>query len=406
VPGYTIGDGLKSDRSVQSVYKTGELEVFRLDSGGHLFRPAARTVTINSYYDELAIAQKLTPPQLEQISFADRQSRIGTGFGALDVNDYRDFYDINSGFEEKGADGRPVKWDFASNVNPFMPDTQQGQAKPPNWTAPLGNKEVSISLDTGTRTGGRQSIKIVNPATKDLSVYSVPGSETAVAEGEIYNIETSIKYDNAQWTHAAVEGFDPRSSKWVTLVNCPVIQSGTSSWKKTEYSFYMPPGISKIRPVLVAGWSKSAERPATSWFDDIKLSKLNNRFYSNLLGGTAPANVSFKQLSPEKYEVQVRGATAPFILVFGEAYDPLWVARVNGKNIDPVRLYSTISGFPVNRKGDFRLTVEYIPQNWFMRGLVVSLVFLFGCFLFLALALLVKKRTLGRKRMRAGEDTG
>jgi len=52
----------------------------------------------------------------------------------------------------------------------------------------------------------------------------------------------------------------------VRIVNCPVIQSGTSGWKKTDCSFYMPPGISRIRPVLQAGWSKDKKTAAVSWF--------------------------------------------------------------------------------------------------------------------------------------------
>lgn len=385
VPGYAFGDSFTSDRSMRSVYKTENLDVFKLDASGRIVRPAPRTVSINSYYDELAVAQKLTSKELERVSFADRQARINKRFGFMDINDYKDFYDVNSGFEETDAGGRPIKWNLMSAIDSYVPTTvRQGQVVPPSLNPQPSNPRASMSIDTGTRASGKQSLRIENPSTAELSTHSAVGSEIPVAQGDIYNIETHVKYKNAEWTHVRVEGFDTNSNEWIRLARCPTIQSGTSGWKKTDCSFYMPAGISMIRPVLAAGWAKDSRKgPAISWFDDIKVSRISDRFYSDLLGGPAPPSISYKQVSPEKYEVQVRGATAPFVLAFGEAYDPLWIARVeDSKSANPVRLYSTINGFPVDHNGDFKLTIEYLPQSWFVRGLVISLVTLLLCLVY------------------------
>ena len=158
----------------------------------------------------------------------------------------------------------------------------------------------------------------------------------------------------------------------------------------------MPAGISKIRPVISAGWAHERKKgPGVSWFDNVKVSRISNRFFTELSGVPAPPEVSFKHVSPEKYEVTVRASTAPFVLAFGEAFDPLWTARLDGKTVDPVRLYSTINGFRIDKRGDFKMTIEYIPQGWFTIGMILSLVVLFLCLAYLGLVL-VRRRNLNR----------
>jgi hypothetical protein len=102
-------------------------------------------------------------------------------------------------------------------------------------------------------------------------------------------------------------------------------------------------------------------------------------------------------LSPEKYEVTVEAASAPFVLAFGEAYDPFWrVGLTHGGQVDPTRLYSTINGFPLEG-GELRLTVEYLPQDWFALGLMVAIAALIGSLLFMGCSML---RRLGRPARR------
>ena len=388
VPNTTIAAKLQQDISMQSIYRVNNLEVFKLDPAGSVLTAAARTVLINSFYDELALARKLPTSDFKKIAFSEHRAGNAKQPGELDINDYLQPYDVNSGFEVTGADGRPSAWTFesrsATSLHSAVP-----LSSGPNKTLP----DAIIAMDKSSKTGGRQSLRITNPTTGDLTVYTVTGNEVPVKAGEIYNIKTSIKYRNAEWTQVAVEGLQQSSNSWVRLVNCPVIQSGTSGWKKTDCSFYMPPGISRIRPVLQAGWSKNKKTAAVSWFDDIKLSKLSNEFYSSLLNAPPPPGITFRQVNAEKYEVTVRGASAPFFLLFAQAYDPLWIAQTaDGKHIDPVRLYSTTNGFPVNRRGDFKITLTYLPQKWFLEGLIVSLSAFTLCLLYLCLVFLFRRR--------------
>jgi hypothetical protein len=75
------------------------------------------------------------------------------------------------------------------------------------------------------------------------------------------------------------------------------------------------------------------------------------------------------------------------MLAFAESYDSQWIAYIDtGYNNDShqgnasknfktssVPLYSIINGFYINRTGDYRLTIEYQPQKWFIEAAVVSL---------------------------------
>ena len=395
IPGYEILGPLGQDRSLKKTNTVGDLDLFKFSSVGKILRPAQRTVAVSSYYDELAIAQRLTDAEMQNISFVDEIQNIRRGFGVLNPYAYMNQYSINSSFEKVGPDGRPLMWDVATNVNPFIAEPSQGGPGVPDWSKKF-SKPVSVSLVERSRSGRRKSLMIVNPSLVDLSAYAVAGREIPVKAADIYGIETSIKYQNSQWTHVEVQGFDVKANRWVKLVSCPPVLMGSSDWFRSKSSFCMPAGISKIRPVLVAGWSLSKKYPATSWFDDIKISRLNDRFFTDLLTAPRPPTITWKQISPEKYEVSVRGATEPFMLAFGEAFDSLWVARTgDGKSVDPVQLYSTINGFPIDRKGDYTITVEYVAQSWFKQGLTVSMVFLILCFLYLCI---VYVRRRGRKQ--------
>ena len=390
VRGYAMEDNFRADRSLRTISRMKYLDVFEFDSSAQLLRPATKAVSITNYYDELAIAQKLTPEQLQRVSFTDRRAMTERKLDLLDINRYKRYYDINSGFEESTPDRKPLKWRLSPRLDSYVPtDLKPGQVVPPAMRPRSRPPKVMMSVDPFNPNTGRQSLKVKNYSHAELSTRSVIGAEIPVAPGEIYCISSQIKYKNAVWTQVQVEGLDS-SKQWIKLVRCPPIQTGDSEWRKTTCSFYMPAGISGIRPVLTAGWVLDPKRgPSISWFDNIKLSRIDDSFFADLLGGRAPPEVSFKQISPEKYEVQVRGASAPFALVFGQAYDPLWIARLEGgKTVDPVSLYSTVTGFPIDRRGDFKLTIEYVPQGWFVQGLVASLTVLVLCLFYLCFALI------------------
>ena len=99
--------------------------------------------------------------------------------------------------------------------------------------------------------------------------------------------------------------------------------------------------------------------------------------------GSNPAEVvSYQKISATKHKVRVNAAQ-PFMLSFTEAYDPLWVARVNGKEYPSLPLYSVVNGFWVEDKGELDITITYKPQEWFYYGAVVSAASLLGLLIYI-----------------------
>jgi len=92
--------------------------------------------------------------------------------------------------------------------------------------------------------------------------------------------------------------------------------------------------------------------------------------------------ISFQKTDPTKYIVEVN-ATKPFMLSFAEAYDPLWIAHVDGERIESMPLYSVINGFWINQTGQLEITIEYEPQKWFYYGSIVSVTTLLACLTYL-----------------------
>jgi len=79
--------------------------------------------------------------------------------------------------------------------------------------------------------------------------------------------------------------------------------------------------------------------------------------------------------------LSIKNATRPYIISFAETYDSLWKAystkNENQKSIDyatnSIPVYGLTNGFYVNKTGDYDLVIEYEPQNWFVRGAMISI---------------------------------
>jgi hypothetical protein len=64
--------------------------------------------------------------------------------------------------------------------------------------------------------------------------------------------------------------------------------------------------------------------------------------------------------------------TQPFILATTQSLDKSWVAIVNGVPVSPISTYLGLKGFLINQTGQFDVTVEYKPQQWFNYSIVIS----------------------------------
>ena len=82
----------------------------------------------------------------------------------------------------------------------------------------------------------------------------------------------------------------------------------------------------------------------------------------------APSPVKVPSLNP----VGVSGANDPFFLVLHEHFDSRWVARVNGRSIEPVLTAGVSNGYPIEAVGEAVITIEYGGQGLFDARIVLS----------------------------------
>jgi len=367
--GYNFGDYFDRDGSLTKTFNTNILTVYQPDYFPPLIRVADKTVKADSFYDDLAISSKFSAAQMGRIAFVNQKpvtpsfASVGPRFGLLDLKDYTGYEAINGSFE--GGDVR--------NRATFQ------------WFTEGNPSYITLSQDPGHHTDGMVSLMAVNNSTKQFDIGWEKSDTISVQQGQVYTFQTSVRTRNTVWTNAVLEGYKDDTKQWVQLLQSPSIAPSSSGWNKYRCSICIPAGISSIRAALAAGWAQDPHKgPAVSWFDDVKIGRVEDRFYSDLFAPVSSPEVTFKKVTGEKYVVHVKNAAGPFLLVFGEAFDPFWVATTpDGRAYQPAPLYSTINGFQIDKPGDYDLTIAYQPQAWYTGGRVIAVAIVILCLIFL-----------------------
>lgn len=101
--------------------------------------------------------------------------------------------------------------------------------------------------------------------------------------------------------------------------------------------------------------------------------------------------VSYTHPSSTNYQIEIKGAEKPFILVVSETYYPLWKATIrqgHGSRVVTEDWHFVANGYAnawyIDQSGDFEVVVEFTLQRWFQRGAVISIVSLMGVASYLA----------------------
>lgn len=89
--------------------------------------------------------------------------------------------------------------------------------------------------------------------------------------------------------------------------------------------------------------------------------------------------VSFQKINVSKYVVSIKQARSPFLLVFSEAYHPLWRAQFfdSHENIDTrdhLVANSYANAWYVRRTGSYKLVLEFLPEKVLTLGEWISIV--------------------------------
>ncbi|MBA3332090.1 MAG: DUF3367 domain-containing protein [Actinobacteria bacterium] len=125
------------------------------------------------------------------------------------------------------------------------------------------------------------------------------------------------------------------------------------------------------------------------------------------LARTTP-RLRFERVNSTRFRVRVRGAKGPYVLVFGQTFDPEWklyrAPASSGERTLPglgslgawrqpplaedghFRVNGYANGWLVKSTGDYDLLIEYRPQRFFVAGLGISTIALTAALGFLLLA--------------------
>lgn len=85
--------------------------------------------------------------------------------------------------------------------------------------------------------------------------------------------------------------------------------------------------------------------------------------------------VSFRKISPVKYQVNIKDANLPFALVFLQRFNPGWKLSGISEN-NHFTVFNFANGWLINKTGNFNLVLEYSPQRIFNRGIYLTIIML------------------------------
>ena len=113
----------------------------------------------------------------------------------------------------------------------------------------------------------------------------------------------------------------------------------------------------------------------------------------DLFRTSSTPTVTYERVNPCLYNAHVK-SSEPFLLVFSDAYHPLWRVYVESFEIPPVIVYSFANGFLINKTGEFDIKLYFIGQVYTDVGLRVSVAVLTS----VTVVLMIPSRMIKRLR--------
>ncbi|MBU2598140.1 MAG: DUF3367 domain-containing protein [Actinobacteria bacterium] len=105
--------------------------------------------------------------------------------------------------------------------------------------------------------------------------------------------------------------------------------------------------------------------------------------------------IVFKEINPTKYNIQVKEAKYPYLLVLSENFNRNWKLYLNGKPVlekDHLIINGFANSWFISEKGDYNLTIEYLPQRYMNFGVLLSISTIFLSLSYLVYSYISKKR--------------
>jgi len=230
---------------------------------------------------------------------------------------------------------------------------------------------------------------------------SIFGHQIDVKPKERYEIVTHMKLSRyATLSHLTLKGFNETSSNWQELIECPTGTNGPLEWITRICQITIPSNVTKIAPVLDAGWSSGRDKVARTWFDAISISKITDEGKSSNIGQFNQINLpmpdnkssstkilEYNKVNPTLWNLHI-SASRPATVAFAEPFDQRWEATVykGGNKVDTVKstpLYGSINSFQIKQTGNLDIVLNFAPQYWYYIGFIISGITFVTCIFYL-----------------------
>jgi glucose/arabinose dehydrogenase len=167
------------------------------------------------------------------------------------------------------------------------------------------------------------SLEVSTKATTEKMSW-IHGKEISVNPNERYELVTHMKLKGATTnSHIVIEASNETLKNWRQIKQCPSGIEVPIEWHQFSCEVTIPEGISKIRPILIAGWSSLENMEAVTFFDDVYMIRLADvNFRSNL-----PTIINDPNLIAE---VVTAGLELPTSMAFLGPDDILVLEKNNG----------------------------------------------------------------------------
>jgi len=147
------------------------------------------------------------------------------------------------------------------------------------WTDPfkecVNPYKCAINYTSGWKDNTSLQISTTNNSEHNWSY--IVGKPIDVNPDEQYVFTTHMKLNKyAGGTHILMEGYNQTWGQWYQLGQCPGGISGPLNWSAFSCGITIPEKITKIRPVMNAGWSSQRDQEAVSMFDAFSLERVDN----------------------------------------------------------------------------------------------------------------------------------
>jgi glucose/arabinose dehydrogenase len=149
-----------------------------------------------------------------------------------------------------------------------------------NFFKCIVNKSTSIT----DNSPGNTSLTLSTTLNRNSTWSWIYGLEYGVVPGNNYTIISSLAQNaNVVSSHIVIQGFNETSRLWEDLIQCPSGKSGFINKSEFTCSLSIADDISKIQPIINAGWSSGDNKNAISNFYSIKIANNGTGKYVDLM---------------------------------------------------------------------------------------------------------------------------